>query len=170
MCPYWFGCLHIDYFKKMSVQDVPCSHLGSGYSQKHDYLNEELYLHHFQMQIGMPMVIILTMGVLVTTMIDFTLPLCSSFGGGKEGSVKMCCSGMVLGWVAASVLLTWGISSSDIRTALISLLWQRHKSVAKTIVRKVSIASKGSIISQYLAFTMYIRKFLCAHWNSSSFL
>ena len=50
------------------------------------------------------MAVNITMAVIVTAIIDFTIPLCSSLTGGIEGSVKILCSGVVWGWDAAPVL------------------------------------------------------------------
>ena len=51
----------------------------------------------------MVIVEITTIVVIVTARMDFTMPLCSSLSGDKEGSVKIWFSGDICAWVAASV-------------------------------------------------------------------
>ena len=51
----------------------------------------------------MPNAVKVTMVIIVISMKDFALHSCSSVMGGSRGSGKICCSGVVCGWAAASV-------------------------------------------------------------------
>ena len=70
-----------NFLTKMSIWGVPHSHLETGYSEKHDHINEELYLHLFLMQKRMAMVVTITIVVMVAAIMDLTIPSCLSLTG-----------------------------------------------------------------------------------------
>ena len=58
------------------------------------------------MHIQMPIIVTMTMAVMVIAIMDLTVPSHSSIRGGNGSSVKICSSGVVHGWAAASVIQT----------------------------------------------------------------
>ena len=72
--------------------------------RKHIAINDELYLFSFQMHTKKPKTVKVTMAVIVIAVIDLALPPCPSVTNGSGGNIKICCSGMVHGWIAASLL------------------------------------------------------------------
>ena len=59
-------------------------------------------MHFFQIHIKMT--VKAKMAIMVVAVIDFAVLSCSSLINGSGGNMKVCCSGVVNGWVAASVL------------------------------------------------------------------
>ena len=86
---------------KVTILGVSCHHCETGYNGKHNHINSELYLHFFQMDIGMPMVVTTTMTSEVTDVIGFTVLSCSSLNGSNESIVKINYCGVVQGCATA---------------------------------------------------------------------
>ena len=102
MWPNSFEVHNLTTSIRMSVLGVPHNHLETEYNEKHDCINDEVYLYFFQLHIRMSMVVTMTMAVMVTVIIDFTIPSCSSLNSGNEKSVKICYSAVGQAWAAVS--------------------------------------------------------------------
>ena len=75
------GCV-LKILTKMSVLSVPHNLHEAEYNGKHAFINDELYLHKMHRRI--PMVVTITMAVMTTAIIDFTVSSCSSFKSGRR--------------------------------------------------------------------------------------
>ena len=87
--PTLLGYLQMYYFNRDFHLSVAYTYLETGYSINHDCLNENLYLHHFQVEKRMTIVVTITMAVILPVIISATIPSCSSFTCHNEGIVKI---------------------------------------------------------------------------------